>query len=91
MIPYQPLGTRVLIEKLIATEEKTASGIIIAESATAKYKKAKVVKVGPEVNTLKEGDIVSYSIEPTRTISLDQKEYHLMYEVEIDGIFMHEK
>ena len=41
----QPLGDRVLIEPLEA-EEKTASGIIIPDSAKEKQQKGKVIAVG---------------------------------------------
>lgn len=87
MIPYKPLGTRVVMEKISSMEKKTEAGIIIPETVNAKFKSAKIVKCGPEVKTLKEGDIVSYSIEPTREISVQGKQYFLMYEVEIDGVF----
>ena len=41
----QPLGDRVLIEPLEA-EEKTASGIVIPDTAKEKQQKGKVVAVG---------------------------------------------
>ena len=41
----QPLGDRVLVEPLEA-EEKTASGIVIPDTAKEKQQKGKVVAVG---------------------------------------------
>ncbi len=41
----QPLGDRVLIEPLEA-EEKTASGIVIPDSAREKQQKGKVIAIG---------------------------------------------
>lgn len=41
----QPLGDRVLVEPLEA-EEKTASGIVIPDSAREKQQKGKVVAIG---------------------------------------------
>ena len=41
----QPLGDRVLIEPLEA-EEKTASGIVIPDTAKEKQQKGKVIAVG---------------------------------------------
>lgn len=41
----QPLGDRVLVEPLEA-EEKTASGIVIPDSAKEKQQKGKVIAVG---------------------------------------------
>ncbi len=41
----QPLGDRVLVEPLEA-EEKTASGIVIPDSAREKQQKGKVIAIG---------------------------------------------
>ena len=41
----KPLGDRVIIE-LVASEEKTASGIVLPDSAKEKPQEGKVVAVG---------------------------------------------
>ena len=86
-VPYKPLGSRVLIEKEIkAAETKTESGLIIPSVANFDMPTAKIIRTGPAVETLKEGDRVSYNTEPSRKITLNNKEYYLMYESEIEGI-----
>jgi len=60
----KPLGARVLVE-IVAAEQKTASGIIIPDSAQEKPQKAVVVAVGngteSEKMEVKLGDTVLYS------------------------------
>ena len=85
-IPYEPLGTRVVLQQN-KREEKSPGGIIIPDTVKSDVKTAIVMAVGPEVNTLKEGNEVSYSVEATREIIVDGKKYFLLYETEIDGIF----
>ena len=59
----KPLADRVLVESAPA-EEKTASGIIIPDTAKEKPLQGTVIAVGPgkadEPMTLKEGDTVLY-------------------------------
>lgn len=43
---FRPLGDRVLIQRLEAQEEMTASGIIIPDSAKEKAQTGKVLAVG---------------------------------------------
>jgi len=75
----KPLGERVLIEQIEA-ETKTASGLIIPDSAQEKPLQAKVVAIGEEVKTLKEGDTVLYAKFTGTELNLDNKNY-LMLEV----------
>ncbi len=60
----KPLGARVLVE-IVAAEQKTASGIIIPDSAQEKPQKAVVVAVGngteSEKMEVKVGETVLYS------------------------------
>ena len=59
----KPLGARVLVE-VIEAEKKTASGLIIPDSAKEKPQRATVVAVGNgtegEKMEVKEGDVVLY-------------------------------
>lgn len=59
----KPLGSRVLIEVMEA-EQRTASGIIIPDSAKEKPQKGTVVAAGPgtekEKMEVKAGDVVLY-------------------------------
>jgi len=62
-LKIKPLADRVIIEPA-AAEEKTASGIIIPDTAKEKPQKGTVLAAGPgkkdEPMTLKAGDVVLY-------------------------------
>ena len=73
----KPLGERVLIEQIEA-ETKTASGLIIPDSAQEKPLQAKVVAIGEEVKTLKEGDTVLYAKFTGTELNLDNKNYIML-------------
>ena len=73
-VNFKPLADRVLIEP-IAAETKTASGIIIPDTAKEKPQEGTVVAVGPgkvdEPTTVKVGDNIStlstnVTVEPTK-------------------------
>jgi len=83
---HKPLKDRVLIEPFEA-EEKTASGIIIPDSAKEKPQKGKVVAVGDgkkdEPMTLKEGDMVVYGKYAGTEITIDGNDYLILREDDI--------
>ena len=85
----KPLADRVLIEAA-AAEEKTASGIIIPDTAKEKPLKGKVIAVGPgkvdEAMTVKEGDNVLYGQYSGQEIKIDGNAYLIMRESDIYGI-----
>lgn len=85
----KPLADRVLIEAAPA-EEKTASGIIIPDTAKEKPLRGKVIAAGPgkkdEPMTLKVGDTVLYGQYSGTEIKLDGKAYLIMRESDIYGI-----
>ncbi len=81
----KPLGKRILVEPVEA-ESKTASGIIIPESAKEKQQKAKVVAVSKELtddekNELKIGQTVLFGKYTGTELDVDNKHY-LMLKVE---------
>jgi chaperonin GroES len=83
---HKPLKDRVLIEPKEA-EEKTASGIIIPDSAKEKPQKGVVVAVGDgkkdEPMSVKEGDHVIYGKFAGTEITIDDKDYLIMREDDI--------
>lgn len=85
----KPLGDRVIIEPA-AAEEKTASGIIIPDTAKEKPQQGKVTAVGnglpDEPMTVKEGDTVLYGKFSGTEVSIDNKVYLMMRESDIFGI-----
>lgn len=86
---FKPLADRVLIEASPA-EEKTASGIIIPDTAKEKPLEGKVIAVGPgkkdEPMTVKKNDKVLYGQYSGTEIKLDGKSYLIMRESDIFGI-----
>ena len=85
----KPLADRVLIEPAPA-EEKTASGIIIPDTAKEKPLQGTIVAVGPgkpdEPMTVKVKDKVLYGQYSGTEIKLEGKTYLIMREADIYGI-----
>ncbi len=85
----KPLADRVLIEAAPA-ETKTASGIIIPDTAKEKPLQGKVIAVGPgkvdEPMTVKVGDSVLYGQYSGTEIKLEGKDYLIMRESDVYGI-----
>ena len=88
-VNIKPLADRVLIEPM-AAETKTASGIIIPDTAKEKPQKGKVVAVGPgtkdEDMTVKVGDSVLYGKYAGTDLKLDGVDYLIMRESDILAI-----
>lgn len=82
----RPLADRVVIEPA-AAEEKTASGIIIPDTAKEKPQRGTVVAVGPgkkdEPTTVKVGDTVLYGKYSGTEIQFTGKDYLIMRESDI--------
>lgn len=89
-IKFKPLADRVLIEPAPA-EQKTASGIIIPDTAKEKPLKGKVVAAGQgkkdEPMSVKVGDTVLYGQYSGTEIKIDGNDYLIMRESDIYGIF----
>jgi|TARA_B100000780_G_scaffold141597_1_gene99119 chaperonin GroES len=85
----KPLADRVLVEPLEA-ETKTASGIIIPDSAKEKPQKGNVVAVGPGTKenpvTVKTGDTVLYGKYSGTELKLEGNDYLIMRESDILAI-----
>ena len=91
---FRPLHDRVLVRRL-DTEEKTAGGIIIPDTAKEKPQEGEVVAVGPgaknedgkisplDVNV---GDIVLFGKWSGTEVKIDGKEYSIMKESDIMGV-----
>lgn len=85
----KPLADRVLVEPLEA-ETKTASGIIIPDTAKEKPQKGSIVAVGPGTKenpvTVKVGDSVLYGKYSGTELKLNGKDYLIMRESDILAI-----
>ena len=88
-ISFKPLADRVLIEPAPA-EQKTASGIIIPDSAKEKPLKGKIVAAGngkpDEPMTVKVGDEVLFGQYSGTEIKLNGSTYMIMRESDIYGV-----
>jgi chaperonin GroES len=88
-VSVKPLADRVIVEAA-AAEEKTASGIIIPDTAKEKPQKGKVIAVGngkkDEPLTVKVGDTVLYGKYAGTEINVDGKEFLIMRESDIFAI-----
>lgn len=84
-----PLADRVLVEPA-AAEEKTASGIIIPDTAKEKPQKGSIVAIGSgkkdEPLTVKVGDQVLYGKYAGTEITVEGKDYLIMRESDIFAI-----
>ena len=91
---FRPLHDRVLI-KVLESEEKTAGGIIIPDTAKEKPQEGEVVAVGPGSKSedgkispmdVKIGDIVLFGKWSGTEVKIDSKEYSIMKESDIMGV-----
>ena len=82
----KPLADRVLVEPS-AAETKTASGIIIPDSAQEKPQKGKIIAVGPGTKenpvTQKIGDNIIYGKYSGTELKHDGADYLIMRESDI--------
>jgi len=88
-VNVKPLGERVLVEPQEA-EVKTASGIIIPDSAQEKPQKGKVLAAGPGTKDVqmevKVGNIVLYGKYSGTEIKVEDKNYLIMKQSDILAI-----
>lgn len=87
-VSFKPNEDRILVEPA-AAEEKTASGIIIPDTAKEKPQEGVVIAVGEGTNdkpvTVKVGDKVLYGKYSGTELSLDGKEYLIMRNSDLFG------
>lgn len=88
-VNFKPLADRILVEPT-AAETKTASGIIIPDTAKEKPQEGTVVAVGPgkkdEPMTVKVGDKVLYGKYSGTELKMEGKDYLIVKESDLFGI-----
>ena len=88
-VNIKPLADRVLVVPSPA-EEKTASGIIIPDTAKEKPQKGQIVAVGPgkkdEPMAVKVGDYVLYGKYGGTEITIEGNDYLIMRESDIYAV-----
>lgn len=77
-----PLGDRIVLQQ-VESEEKTASGIILPDSAKEKPSEGKVLAVGKDVKEVKAGDKVLYSKYGPSEVKVDGKELMIVKEEDV--------
>jgi chaperonin GroES len=91
---FKPLHDRVLVKR-VQSDEKTAGGIIIPDTAKEKPQEGEVMAVGPGAKNedgkltpmdVKVGDIVLFGKWSGTEVKIDGQEYSIMKEADIMGI-----
>lgn len=88
-VNFKPLADRVLVQPA-AAEEKTASGIIIPDTAKEKPQQGEIVAIGTgkkdEPINVKVGDKVLYGKYSGTEVTIEGAEFLIMKESDIYGI-----
>jgi chaperonin GroES len=88
-VKIKPLADRVLVEPL-AAEQKTASGIIIPDTAKEKPQRGKVIAVGKgtkdDAMELKVGDEVLYGKYAGTEVTVEGKDYLIMRQSDVFAV-----
>jgi chaperonin GroES len=91
----RPLYDRIVVKRLEAGDEKTASGLIIPDSAKEKPQEGEVVAVGQGKHNddgklipldVKAGDRILFGKYSGSDIKVDGNEYMIMREDEVLGV-----
>lgn len=81
----KPLADRVVLKRLEA-EEKTASGIVLPETAKEKPEQGEVIACGKDVKEVKKGDKVIFSKYAGTEAKVSGTEYLIVKEEDILAI-----
>tara|TARA_A100001201_G_scaffold17951_1_gene20481 strand:- start:353 stop:613 length:261 start_codon:yes stop_codon:yes gene_type:complete len=79
------VGKYIVIDPVKETNVKTEGGLILAEKQREdiRYRRAKVVEPGSDVNVLKTGDEIYYDRSSGFKIELNNKEYKVIKEFDV--------
>jgi len=90
----RPVGDRIVVKENVVS--KTASGIILPQTAEQKTQKGVVVSVGPgprspftgEVSDmgLSEGDLIVFARHAGQEITVDSEEFLVIHEVDVVAV-----
>ncbi|NBP56463.1 co-chaperone GroES [bacterium] len=82
----KPIKSNVIVE-LIEKEKVTSSGIVLSSADPAEANRGKVLSVGPNVDFVKEGDIVLPNWNAARKTKYENTDLFIVDENEIVLIF----
>ena len=79
------IGKYIVIDPIKETETKTKGGLILAEAQRedVRYRRAKVVKPGTDVNTLKVDDEIYYDKSAGFNIDIKNNNYKIIKEFDV--------
>jgi chaperonin GroES len=85
-VKLRPIGDRALV-KPVEQEEKTASGIVLPETAKDKPQTARIMAIGDlEDGKINEGDLVVFARYSGTGIKLDDEDYLILDADDLLGI-----
>ncbi len=83
---FKPIGERALV-KPVEQEEKTASGIVLPETAKDKPQTARIIAIGDlEDGKVNQGDLVVFAKYSGTEINLEGDDYMILDADDILGI-----
>lgn len=82
----RPIKNNVIVE-LIEKEKTTASGIVLTSADSDEASRGKVLKIGPDVLDVQQGQIVMPNWNKARKTKYEDKEFYIVPENEIVLIF----
>ena len=85
MLRLRPLLDKLIVEQ-VKPEQMTPGGIALPDLAQQHRNVGTVLRVGPEVTHIKEGDTVLFSQYAGQEITFDEKPYLLLAEEDIHAI-----
>ena len=79
------VGKYIVIEPIKEVDVQTKGGLILAEKQRedGRYRRAKVVEPGSDVNVLKKGDEVYYDRSSGFNIEINKEEYKVIKEFDV--------
>lgn len=81
----KPLSDRVIVKRLEA-EAKTASGIVLPDSAKEKPEQGEVIACGKDVKEVKKGDKIIFGKYSPTEVKLEGTEYLVIKEEDVLAI-----
>jgi chaperonin GroES len=83
---FRPIGKRALV-KPVEQEEKTASGIVLPQTAKEKPQTARIIAIGDSENGgVSEGDLVVFARYSGAKINLNDEDYLILDSDDLLGV-----
>jgi co-chaperonin GroES (HSP10) len=82
----KPIKNNVIVE-LLEKEKVTASGIVLSSADPAEANKGKVLKIGPDVLDIKEGDLILPNWNKARLAQYEKTDFYVVSEDDVVLIF----